>query len=75
MTIYKDMKPITHPAFYVGEKDLYMFFKDEYESVYFLTRSPGEPSSLFDIGDVVDADEAVPVEFDKTAKCLLAEII
>ncbi len=71
---YQDMKPIEHPAFFIGEKELYLFFKDEQEEIYFLRRSADEPDDLFDIGVAIDADEAIPVQADSKAEELALEV-
>ncbi|WP_099203957.1 hypothetical protein [Scatolibacter rhodanostii] len=70
-----DLKPITHPAFFMGEKELYLFFKDEQDELYFLKRSENEPDDLFDIGAVIDADEAIPVQADSRAEELAIKFL
>ena len=67
---YRDMKVIEHPAFYIGQEDVYMFFKDENDEIFFLKRDKDESEDLFDIGVAIDADEAMPIEADPTAETL-----
>ncbi len=69
----EDLKLIEHPAFYIGQKELYLFFKDEMDNIFFLKRSEEDSEDLFDIGDGMDAEEAVPVQADPKAEELALE--
>lgn len=69
-----DLQPIEHPAFYVGQKDLYLFFKDEQDEIFFLKRSEKDSEDLFNLGVAIDAEEAIPVQTDPKAEELALEV-
>lgn len=70
----EDLKLIEHPAFYIGQKDLYLFFQDDHDEIFFLKREEEDSEDLFDIGVAIDAEEAVPVQADPKAEELAMEV-
>lgn len=74
LTHCEDLKPIEHPAFYIGQKELYLFFQDERDEIFFLMREEEDSEDLFDIGVAIDAEEAVPIQADPKAEALAFEV-
>lgn len=70
---YQDMEVIKHPAFYIGKKGSYLFFKDEQDELFFQQLSPGDLGDFFDIGSALDADELLPVAASPEATALITK--